>query len=472
MVQKSLKNCKPTFIEANVQLNSLTAISPIDGRYSEKTAALRPLCSEYGLFYFRVLVEIRWLQTLAKHSAIEEVPVFSIAAQQQLNQIIENFNLADAQQIKALEKITHHDIKAIEYFLKEKLAENSELKPICEFIHFGCTSEDINNLAYALMLKEVRQKHLLPHIEQLINHLRKLARQYASCAMLGRTHGQAAVPTTMGKELANFTQRLIAQQKLLTQVTILGKFNGAVGNYNAHRIAYPDINWPKLGQEFVLSLGLNWNAYTTQIEPHDYIAEYCDSLKRINTLLIHLAADCWGYISLGYFKQRIKKGEVGSSTMPHKINPIDFENAEGNLSLANSLYQHFANTLPISRWQRDLRDSTLLRNLGTAFAHNLIAYKSLLQGLEKISIDEIKLKQDLDQHWEILAEAIQTVLRRHGAEMPYERLKALTQGKKLDQEILHQFIKTLEIPETVKQELLQLSPVNYLGYASELAQAI
>lgn len=455
-----------------MQLNPLTAISPIDGRYSDKTEALRPLCSEYGLFHFRVLIEIRWLQTLANHPNIKEIPVFSKKTQQQLNQIIENFSVEDAQQIKAFEKKTYHDIKAVEYFLKEKLIKNLELKPFCEFIHFACTSEDINNLAYALMLKEVRQKILLPHIQQLITHLKKLSYQYAAHTMLGRTHGQAAVPTTMGKELANFSQRLIDQQKLFTQVKIRGKFNGAIGNYNAHRIAYPNINWPEVAKEFVLSLGLDWNAYTTQIEPHDYIAEYCDNLKRINTILINLAADCWSYISLGYFKQQLKTGEVGSSTMPHKINPIDFENAEGNLSLANSLYQHFSNTLPISRWQRDLRDSTLLRNLGTAFAQNLIAYKSLLRGLEKISIDEIRLTEDLNQHWEVLAEAIQTVLRQNGAEMPYEQLKALTQGKKINQKILHQFIDTLNLPETVKEKLLKLSPANYLGYAIELAQTI
>ncbi len=455
-----------------MQLKSLTAISPIDGRYSEKTAGLRPLCSEYGLFYFRVIIEIRWLQTLAEHSNIKEIPGFSTATQQQLNCIIENFNLEDAERIKTLEKTTRHDIKAVEYFLKEKLAKNPQLVSIREFIHFGCTSDDINNLAYALMLKEVRAQHLLPAIQQLIIYLKKYSHQYATHAMLGRTHGQAAVPTTMGKEFANFTQRLIEQEKLFAEVKIVGKFNGAIGNYNAHRIAYPDINWPELSKKFVTSLDLDWNAYTTQIEPHDYIAEYCDSLKRINTILINLSADCWGYISLGYFKQKAKIDEVGSSTMPHKINPIDFENAEGNFSLANSLYQLFSNTLPISRWQRDLRDSTLLRNLGTAFAYNLVAYKSLYCGLEKISIDDTRLLEDLNHHWEILAEAIQTILRRYGAEMPYEQLKALTQGKKLNQKTLHEFINNLKIPDDIKQSLLELSPTSYLGYAIELAQAI
>ncbi|MGC1854324.1 MAG: adenylosuccinate lyase [Candidatus Aquirickettsiella sp.] len=455
-----------------MELNPLTAISPIDGRYSDKTDILRPLCSEYGLFYFRVLIEIRWLQTLAEHAGIKEIPTFSSATQQQLNHIIENFNLEDAKRIKTLEKITRHDIKAVEYFLKEKLAEIPKLKSIREFIHFGCTSDDINNLAYALMLKEVRTQHLLPAIQQFIIYLKKYSHQYSTHAMLGRTHGQAAVPTTIGKEFANFAQRLAEQEKLFATVKIYGKFNGAIGNYNAHRFAYPDINWPALSKKFVTSLDLDWNAYTTQIEPHDYIAEYCDSLKRINTILINLAADCWGYISLGYFKQKTNIDEVGSSTMPHKINPIDFENAEGNFGFANNLYQHFSKTLPISRWQRDLRDSTLLRNLGTAFAYNLVAYKSLYCGLAKISIDDNRLLEDLNQHWEILAEAIQTILRRYGAEMPYEQLKALTQGKKLNQKTLHQFINGLKIPDDIKQRLLKLSPTNYLGYATELAQSI
>ncbi len=455
-----------------MQLNPLTAISPIDGRYSDKTEALRSLCSEYGLIYFRVLIEIRWLQTLAEHSGIKEIPEFSSSTQQQLNHIVENFNLKDAEKIKTLEETTRHDVKAVEYFLKEKLAKNPELEPIREFIHFGCTSDDINNLAYALMLKEVRVQHLLPSILKLVTCLKKYSHQYATHPMLGRTHGQAAVPTTMGKELANFTYRLVEQKNLFAEVKLQGKFNGAIGNYNAHRAAYPDINWPELCKKFVESLGLHWIPYTTQIEPHDYMAEYCDSLKRINNILINLAADCWSYISLGYFKQKTKMGEIGSSTMPHKINPIDFENSEGNLSLANSLYQHFSRTLPISRWQRDLRDSTLLRNLGTAFAYNLIAYKSLYSGLEKISIDERKLLEDLNQHWEILAEAIQTILRRYATEMPYEQLKALTQGKKINQKTLHQFINSLKIPDNVKKNLLELSPANYLGYATDLAQSI
>ncbi|OJA00185.1 adenylosuccinate lyase [Rickettsiella grylli] len=455
-----------------MQLNSLTAISPIDGRYSDKTDSLRCLCSEYGLFYFRVLIEIRWLQTLAHEPHIKEIPKFSLKSQQQLEAIIEKFSLKDAERIKTLEKTTRHDIKAVEYFLKEKLTKIPSLKPIREFVHFACTSEDINNLSYALMLKEVRTQHLLPAIQKLITCLKKYAHRYASHPMLSRTHGQPAVPTTMGKELANFANRLIEQKKLLMAIKLRGKFNGAIGNYNAHRIAYPDINWPALSKKFVTRLNLDWNAYTTQIEPHDTIAEYCDNLKRINNIFINLAADCWGYISLGYFKQNAKTGEIGSSTMPHKINPIDFENAEGNLSLANSLYQHFSRTLPISRWQRDLRDSTLLRNLGSAFAYTIIGYNSLLCGLKKISVDDTKLLEDLNQHWEILAEAIQTVLRRYSVNLPYEQLKQLTQGKKVDQKMLHQFINDLKIPNHAKKRLLQLSPTNYLGYATELAQSI
>jgi adenylosuccinate lyase len=455
-----------------VQLNALTAISPVDGRYFDKTSELRPLFSEYALFRFRVLIEIRWLQALADNTTINEITPFSENTKQQLDAIFNNFSLSDAQRIKSLEATTNHDIKAIEYFLKEKILKNPELKNSSEFIHFACTSDDINNLAYALMLKETRENCLIPCIKQLIAKLKTLAKGYASHAMLARTHGQAAVPTTMGKELANFAFRLNIQLEQFSEVEIRGKFNGAIGNYNAHRIAYPTLAWPEFAKQFVTSLHLTWNPYTTQIEPHDYIAEYCDSLKRINSILINLSADIWGYISLGYFKQKAKAQETGSSTMPHKVNPIDFENAEGNLSLANGLYQHFSNTLPISRWQRDLRDSTLLRNLGVGFAHSLIGYKSLLGGLEKIVIDDTSLAADLEQHWEILAEAIQTVLRKHGAEMPYEQLKALTRGKKLDKKALHQFISQLKLPDTAKQQLLDLTPLNYLGYASELAQTI
>ncbi|MES2141830.1 MAG: adenylosuccinate lyase [Pseudomonadota bacterium] len=455
-----------------MQLTPLTAISPIDGRYFGKTAELRPIFSEYGLFRFRVLVEIHWLKTLADEPQVKEIEPFSNKTRQELDALIKKFDYDDAQRIKDLEATTNHDIKAIEYFLKEKIKKNPELKKSSEFIHFACTSDDINNLAYALMLKEAREKCLLPSIQQLVEKLKNLAKEHASHAMLARTHGQAAVPTTVGKELANFAYRLMRQKEQFAHLKILGKFNGAVGNYNVHCIAYPNIEWCKISKKFVEELGLAWNPYSTQIEPHDYIAEYCDALKRINTILINLSADMWGYISLGYFKQKLKAQETGSSTMPHKINPIDFENAEGNLSLANSLYEHFSRTLPNSRWQRDLRDSTLLRNLGVAFAHSLIAYKSLLTGLEKIILDEVKLAEDLNQHWEILAEAIQTVLRKYGAEMPYEKLKMLTRGKKLDKEALHQFIHKLELPEEAKQQLFRLAPTNYLGYAEKLAKEI
>lgn len=455
-----------------MQLNSLTAISPIDGRYHDKVAELRPLFSEYGLFRFRVLIEICWLKTLASHDQIKEIGPFSEKINQQLDTIAQEFDLSDAQQIKKFELTTNHDIKAIEYFLKEKIKKNLELKNSSEFIHFACTSEDINNLAYALMLKEAAATCLIPSIQAIITQLKNLAHTYASSPMLARTHGQAAVPTTVGKELANFVARLTLQLEHFSQVKLYGKFNGAVGNYNAHRVAYPDIDWPEISKQFVESLGLTWSSYTTQIESHDFIADYCDALKHVTTILINLCADIWGYISLGYFKQKIKIEETGSSTMPHKINPIDFENAESNLHLANTLYEHFSRTLPVSRWQRDLRDSTLLRNLGVALAHGLIGYKNLLSGLKKIDLDAAKLTEDLNQHWEILSEAIQTVLRRYGSEMPYEKLKALTRGKKIDSESLHQFIRDLDIPEKAKQKLLALTPTNYLGYAIELAQQL
>lgn len=455
-----------------MQLSPLTAISPIDGRYFNKVDELRPLFSEYGLFRFRVLIEIRWLQTLANQPQIKEIGPFSEKTEQHLERLIKDFDYKDAQRIKDLEATTNHDIKAVEYFLKEKLKNIPELENRCEFIHFGCTSDDINNLAYALMLKEAREHCLSPALQQLVKQLKASAQQYAANAMLARTHGQPAVATTVGKELANFVSRLTRQLEHYTTIALLGKFNGAVGNYNAHRITYPDINWPNVCKQFVEKLGLTWNSHTTQIEPHDSIAEYCDAIKRINTILIQVCADIWGYIALGYFTQKSNAEEIGSSTMPHKVNPIDFENAEANLSLANSLYQHFSNTLPRSRWQRDLRDSTLLRNLGVALAHSLIGYKNLSAGLEKITIDKEKLQEDLNQHWEILAEAIQTVLRRHGANMPYEQLKLLTRGKQLDKAKLHQFINSLTLTPEIKQKLLNLTPDNYLGYSTELAETI
>lgn len=455
-----------------MELSTLTAISPIDGRYANKTADLRPIFSEYALMRFRLIIEIRWLQTLAQHPQITEISPFSVQAQQILEQIIENFNEANAQHIKNIEKTTNHDVKAIEYFIKEKIAGNAELAASSEFIHFACTSEDINNLAYALMLKTARSQSLLPLMDELVPQLKKLAHQYAEQPMLSRTHGQPATPTTLGKEFANVVARLQRQQQQFSNVIILGKFNGAVGNFNAHLIAYPNIDWPALSKHFIESLHLHCNAHTTQIEPHDYIAEYCDTLARFNTVLIDFARDMWSYISINYFKQQSVTGEVGSSTMPHKINPIDFENAEGNLSLANALLHHFSSHLPRSRWQRDLRDSTLLRNLGVAVAHTTIAYQSLLKGLSKVIPDIETINADLNQHWEVLAEAIQTVLRCHRIETPYEKLKELTRGQTITQQSLQDFINALKLPIDVKNELLRLTPAAYLGKASELAKAI
>ncbi len=455
-----------------MELTPLTAISPIDGRYGLKTAQLRAVFSEYALIRFRVLVEIRWLQALAEQPEINEVPPFSDVAQQYLDQIVDNFSEHDAQEIKNIERETNHDVKAVEYFLKKKFALQKELADVSEFIHFACTSEDINNLAYALMLKTVREESVLPHIDAIITLLTDMAHRYAAQPMLSRTHGQPATPTTLGKELANVVARLKQQAQQLAAVTILGKCNGAVGNFNAHFAAYPEVDWSTLSRIFIENLALEFNPYTTQIEPHDYIAELCDAVGRVNTILIDFASDVWGYISLGYFKLKAVAGEVGSSTMPHKINPIDFENAEGNLSLANAFFQHFSSYLPRSRWQRDLRDSTLLRNLGVAFAHSAIAYQALRQGLQKLDVDSVCLNADLDQHWEVLAEAIQTVLRRYHCPTPYEKLKELTRGKKIDADVLHEFIATLALPEAVKEKLRQMTPMNYLGNAIEQAKNI
>lgn len=455
-----------------MELSTLTAISPIDGRYAQKTAALSAVFSEYALFRYRILVELRWLAALAAHTALTEIPPLSAKAQQFLNQLVDNFTPAEAEQIKTIERRTNHDIKAVEYYLKEKFAQLPELAALSEFIHFACTSEDINNLAYALMLQTARQDCLLPQMNALIKAFTALAQLHAEQPMLSRTHGQPATPTTLGKEFANIAARLQRQIQQYENVVILGKCNGAVGNFNAHLIAYPDIDWPSLSQQFIESLGLQYNAYTTQIEPHDYIAEFCDALARFNTILIDAASDIWGYISLGYFKLKVNEAEVGSSTMPHKVNPIDFENAEGNLSLANTLLRHFAAELPRSRWQRDLRDSTLLRNLGVPLAHALIAYQSFAQGLGKLAVDSACISADLVQHWEILAEAIQTVLRRYNCEMPYEKLKALTRGKKITATELHAFIETLAIPAAAKKQLRQLTPQTYTGLASVLAKKI
>jgi len=453
-------------------MTTLTALSPIDGRYAGKVDALRPIFSEFGLIRYRVLVEIRWLQALAEASEAGEVAALSPAANQRLEQIIDRFSESDAQRIKEIERTTNHDVKAVEYFLKECIADNDELMQVSEFIHFACTSEDINNLSYALMLKAGRDVVLLPQMDELIAALRTLALEYAECAMLSRTHGQSASPTTMGKEFANFVARLERQRRQLHAVELLGKINGAVGNYNAHRVAYPEVDWPAFAQRFVESLELSWNPYTIQIEPHDYIAELFQALSRFNTILIDLDRDLWGYIALGYFNQKTVAGEVGSSTMPHKVNPIDFENSEGNLGLANAIFQHLSEKLPISRWQRDLTDSTVLRNIGVGIAHTSIAMQSSLKGLSKLQINPERLDADLDANWEVLAEPIQTVMRRYGIEKPYEKLKALTRGNRIEPIALHAFVRSLDIPDDAKQQLLSLTPRDYIGYAANLAGRI
>ncbi|HEY3486461.1 MAG TPA: adenylosuccinate lyase [Gammaproteobacteria bacterium] len=455
-----------------MNLNALTALSPLDGRYADKCNSLRNIFSEYGLIRYRTLVEVRWLQALAAHPGIKELPAFDGKTNAALNAIIDAFSLADAERIKAIEKTTNHDVKAVEYFLKEKFSAHAGLKNAAEFIHFACTSEDINNLAYGLMLLEARENCLTPTIEQILAELKKRAHQYADSAMLSRTHGQPASPTTMGKEIANVQHRLQRQFEQLAQIPLTGKINGAVGNFNAHYAAYPDIDWPALAESFVTSLGLEWNPYTIQIEPHDRMAELFDALRRCNTILIDCCRDIWGYISLGYFKQKTVAGEIGSSTMPHKVNPIDFENAEGNLGLANALLDHLANKLPISRWQRDLSDSTVLRNLGVACGHSLIAYQSLLKGFEKLELNTQRLQEDLDNNWEVLAEPVQTVMRRYGIEQAYEKLKTLTRGHKIDPAALKKFIESLDLPAKAKQELLALTPGNYTGNAADMARKL
>jgi adenylosuccinate lyase len=447
--------------------SSLTAISPIDGRYQGKCRALAPCFSEFGLIRFRVLVEIRWFECLAAHPGIPEVPPLSASARDFLQGIVDNFGLAEASDIKERERVTNHDVKAVEYFLKARFATHPELAGSGEFLHFACTSEDINNLAYALMLKSARSDVLLPLMQQLIDELRRQALDYADAALLARTHGQTATPTTMGKEFANTVARLQRQFEQVANVALLGKINGAVGNFNAHLVSYPEVDWSALARSLVESLGLQWNPFTTQIEPHDYIAELFAAVCRFNTILLDFDRDVWGYISLGYFRQRVAAGEVGSSTMPHKVNPIDFENSEGNLGLANALMQHLAEKLPISRWQRDLTDSTVLRNIGVGFAHSVIAYEATLKGLGKLLIDRERLLADLDASWEVLAEAIQTVMRRYAVPEPYEKLKALTRGQRIDGERLAQFIDTLDIPSAAKVALRALRPETYLGNAVE-----
>ncbi len=454
-----------------MQLTELNAVSPIDGRYGSKTADLKSIFSELGLIGARVEVEVRWLQALADHAQIKEVPTLSDTANDVLNTIVDNFSEADAEAIKSIERTTNHDVKAVEYFIKQRIETNVELKAISEFVHFACTSEDINNLSHALMLSRGRTI-LLDLIDQIINDLTDKARTFANVPMLSRTHGQTASPTTVGKEIANVVARMRRQRSQIAAVELLGKINGAVGNYNAHISAYPEIDWSEHASKFIGSLGLTWNPYTTQIEPHDYIAELFDAIARFNTILLDLDRDVWGYISLGYFKQKTIAGEVGSSTMPHKVNPIDFENSEGNLGLANAIFNHLSAKLPISRWQRDLTDSTVLRNMGVGFGYSLIAYYSTLKGLGKLELNEQRLSDDLNNSWEVLAEPIQTVMRRYGIEEPYEKLKALTRGQTVNAEIFKSFIESLDIPEDAKQQLKQLTPTSYIGNAAEQAGEI
>ncbi|MEE3110976.1 MAG: adenylosuccinate lyase [Pseudomonadota bacterium] len=454
-----------------MQLSALTALSPVDGRYGAKAAALREHFSEFGLIRARVIVEVRWLQRLAEHGQIVEVPPLSAEATAFLEQLIRDFSVDDAERIKEIERTTNHDVKAVEYFLKEKIAGQAELNAVTEFIHFACTSEDINNLSYGVMLAD-GLKAMLPTMHEVADEIAKLAIAHAGQPMLSRTHGQTASPTTLGKEMANVAYRLKRQLKQIESVEILGKINGAVGNYNAHLTTYPDIDWEANARTFVEGLGLSFNPYTTQIEPHDYIAELFDAICRYNTILIDFDRDVWGYISLGYFKQRTVEGEIGSSTMPHKVNPIDFENSEGNLGLANAVMSHLAQKLPISRWQRDLTDSTVLRNLGVGLAYGLIGYHASLKGISKLEANPSRLAEDLDNSWEVLAEPIQTVMRRYGIEKPYEKLKELTRGKRIDQAGFAAFIDTLELPETVKIELMALSPASYFGNAKAQAEAL
>ncbi|WP_060988878.1 adenylosuccinate lyase [Photobacterium leiognathi] len=455
-----------------MELSALTAVSPVDGRYGSKTSALRSIFSEFGLLKYRTIVEIRWLQKLAATDAIVEVPAFSAEANAFLDRIAAEFSEEDALRIKTIERTTNHDVKAVEYFLKEKVAEVPELHAVNEFIHFACTSEDINNLSHALMLTEAREKVMLPEVRNVIDAIKDLANQFRDIPMLTRTHGQPASPSTMGKEMANVAYRMERQYKQIENVEILGKINGAVGNYNAHLSAYPEIDWHQYSEEFVTSLGITWNPYTTQIEPHDYIAELFDAFARFNTILLDFDRDVWGYIALGHFKQKTIAGEIGSSTMPHKVNPIDFENSEGNLGLANAIFGHLAQKLPVSRWQRDLTDSTVLRNLGVGCGYAIIAYTSTLKGISKLEVNAEALAAELDKNWEVLAEPVQTVMRRYGIEKPYEKLKELTRGKRVDGEGMRVFIDGLELPEHEKTRLKELTPANYIGDAVKLTDKL
>ncbi|MBT3672220.1 MAG: adenylosuccinate lyase [Porticoccaceae bacterium] len=455
-----------------VSLSPLTAVSPIDGRYGGKTDMLRTVFSEYGLIRYRVLVEVRWLQHLAANPAIVEVAPFSKDATALLNGLVDNFTIEHAERVKEIERTTNHDVKAVEYLIKETIADNAELLAVSEFVHFACTSEDINNLSHALMLKEGCDDIVVPALQAIHGQLTAMAIEFSDVAMLARTHGQTASPTTVGKEMASVAYRLQRQLASITAVPLLGKINGAVGNYNAHISAYPDLDWPAISQSFIEDLGLEFNPYTTQIEPHDYMAELFDGLARSNTILIDFARDIWGYISLGYFKQKTIAGEVGSSTMPHKVNPIDFENAEGNLGIANALYGHLSAKLPVSRWQRDLTDSTVLRNMGVGLGYSMIAYASLDKGIGKLQLNQERLAADLDSAWEVLAEPIQTVMRRYGIEEPYEKLKVLTRGNVMDQATIQAFIDTLEIPQEAKTALKAMTPASYIGNAVQQAKDI
>ncbi|WP_194089121.1 adenylosuccinate lyase [Vibrio hibernica] len=456
-----------------MELSALTAVSPVDGRYGSKTIALREIFSEYGLLKYRTIVEIRWLQKLAATTEISEVPAFSDEATQFLDNLAATFSEEDANRIKTIEATTNHDVKAVEYFLKEKVEAMPELHAVSEFIHFACTSEDINNTSHALMLKEARNEVILPQIRTIIDAIKGLAVEYRDIPLLSRTHGQPASPSTMGKEMANVAYRMERQFKQIANVEILAKINGAVGNYNAHISAYPELDWHAFSEEFITqSLGVDWNPYTTQIEPHDYIAELFDAIARFNTILIDFDRDIWGYIALGHFKQRTIAGEIGSSTMPHKVNPIDFENSEGNLGLANAIFGHLAQKLPISRWQRDLTDSTVLRNLGVGCGYALIAYSSVMRGISKLEVNRAALEAELDKNWEVLAEPVQTVMRRYGIEKPYEKLKELTRGKRVDGEGMRAFIDGLEIPADEKARLKLMTPANYIGDAIKLTDQL
>ncbi len=452
--------------------STLRALSPADGRYSDKVRGLRDIFSEYGLIRFRVLVEVRWLQSLADEADITELAPLTSVMKDVLNHVVDGFSLDDAEHVKKIEESTNHDVKAVEYFIREKLGDGPETQALKDFLHFGCTSEDINNLAYALMLRTARSDVLIPQMRDLRNKLSALAIEHADVAMLSRTHGQTASPTTLGKEFANVVARLRRVQKQFAEIEILGKFNGAVGNFNAHAIAYPDADWPAISQRFVESLGVHCNPYTTQIEPHDWTAEYAQALMRYNTILIDFCRDTWGYVSLGYFNQKVAENEVGSSTMPHKVNPIDFENAEGNFGMANAMLGHFAEKLPISRWQRDLSDSTVQRNFGVAAAHIVIALQSLLQGIGKLQVNHAAIQADVSKAWEVLAEAVQSIMRRYGVPESYEKLKALTRGQTVTKEVLHKFIKTLNIPDSEKKRLLKLTPAAYIGLAAQQARDI